>query len=180
MIKDDYYTYWTQPSYKESMSKEEADKSRYILSKIIHTDCWNYIKNKYNKELKYSDLKMIEYDNYTMNMKNMIFDNIKKDKMLLFPPLNIDYGEIKYYWSNDHGFLMDNIIKDNKEYLLYSPLSQEKKLSRYINKKESKKESKKKYKLIGNGIKNNEEKKLSDIKKNLERIDYIYKQIINL
>ena len=121
----------------------------------------------------------------------MIF-NIKNEneKMLLFPPLNIDYGEIKHYWSKDYGFLIDNIIKDNKEYLLYSPLAQEKKLSRYssINKKKTKKKSKRESKrksrknlkreLVGNT--NNEEDKISDIKKNLERIDNIYKQIVNL
>jgi hypothetical protein len=47
-------------------------------------------------------------------------------------------------------------------------------------KKESKRKSRKNLKreLIGNT--NNEEDKISDIKKNLERIDNIYKQIVNL
>jgi hypothetical protein len=137
---DDYYSNRVLTEHKENISNQEAKSSKIILSKIIHTDCWNYIKNKYNKELKYSDLKMIQYDNYSVNIQPMIF-NIKneKEKMLLFPPLNIDYGEIKHYWSKDYGFLIDNIIKDNKEYLLYSPLAQEKKLSRYnsINKKKN-------------------------------------------
>ena len=175
---DNYFTYWVQTTQTEKISQKKADESHFILSKLIHTDCWNYIKNKYDKELKYSDLKINEYDAYVSKIKPQIFNEEIDNRIKLSPPLDIDYGEIKYYWSNDYGFLIDNIIKDKKEYLLYSPLEQKNKLARYTNKKK-KKTSRKTSKKSGRQRGGNENK-IDDIKKNLERIDYIYKQIINL
>lgn len=70
---------------------------------LIHQDCWNFIKNNYNIELKYKDLPI----RYIDNDKN--------------PPLyNINYGEITKYWSQD--FMYDELYLDKNIYMLDSPL----------------------------------------------------------
>ena len=70
---------------------------------LIHQDCWNFVKNNYNIELKYKDLPV----RYLDSDKN--------------PPLsNIDYGEITKYLSQDFSY--DELYVDNNTYMLDSPL----------------------------------------------------------
>jgi hypothetical protein len=171
--------YYVYQNYYETLSDDDPN---FIGSKLIHTDCWRYIKHKYNKELKYSDLikTTIRYENIT---------ELEKNKKMLFPPLNIDYGEIQNYWSNDYGYLIWNIIIDKKYYLLQSPLHLLKKLSggTRIKKKNSKKNSKKKRNSKRNSKRNIKRNSKRNIKRNeinddnilFKRIDLIYKQIIS-
>jgi hypothetical protein len=166
--------------------KYPDDEKYWVDAKIVHTDCWKYIKHKYNKELKYSDL-----DKNIVKYKS----DFKDREYMIFPPLNIDYGDIKKYWSNDYGFLIDNIIIDKQFYLLQSPLSVLKEISRMkksiisikrTSKKDSKKGSKKGSKRGSKkGSKKQSKKSLrkmkrveDDYNKIIDRIDKIYKQII--
>jgi hypothetical protein len=98
-------SYYVYPNYNETL--EDNDKY-YIGAKYAHTDCWRYIKHKYNKELKYSDLT-----------KYMV----KNNNITKLSPLNIDYDIMENYWQEDFGFLIENIILDKQYYLLYSPLN---------------------------------------------------------
>ena len=83
---------------------------------LIHQDCWNFVKNNYNIELKYKDLPI----RYLDSDKN--------------PPLfNIDYGEITKYLSQD--FAYDELYVDNNTYMLDSPLLQTNKKNIYRIKK---------------------------------------------
>jgi hypothetical protein len=166
--------------------KYPNDEKYWIDAKIVHTDCWKYIKHKYNKELKYSNL-----DKNIVKYKNIIGKDV--DKNMIFPPLNIDYGEINKYWNSNYGFLIDNIIIDKKFYLLQSPLTVLKEINRMsrikksiiIVKRTSKKESKKGSKKGSKrGSKKQSKKSLrkmkrveDDYNKIIDRIDYIYKQI---
>jgi len=77
----------------------------YIDSGIfIHTNCWKYIKIKYNKELKYSDIP-VEFKNKT-----------------LIPQIN--YGSIIKYQHQDIDYL--KIINDKNMYMLSDPLKTDK------------------------------------------------------
>ena len=111
------------------------------------------------------------------------FELTNRDYMY-FPPLNIDYGEITKYWSNDYGFLIWNIIIDKKYYLLQSPITLIKQMSRTQNKitkkstkKLSKKSSKKSTRKINRYMKRMD-KMENDYDKIIERINKIYKQIV--
>ena len=82
---------------------------------FIHTDCYKYIKLKYNIKLTYSNLPLID------------------DGELLWrrPIKYIKYGEIEYYWGQYLKF--ENICIDKKQYLCSSPLKNDKNISQ-INK----------------------------------------------
>lgn len=85
-----------------------------ICGVFVHTDCYKYIKLKYNINLNYSNLPLID---------NKINYNI---------PLSfINYGDIKNYWRQDFQF--EKIFIDNKQYLCSSPLKNDKNISQ-INK----------------------------------------------
>ena len=74
---------------------------------FIHTDCWKYIKDKYNIKLKFGDLPPYKLT-YTT-----IFD--------------INYGDIENYWEQNFNF--SKIVSDKKEYLCSSPLKNDKNIS---------------------------------------------------
>ena len=82
---------------------------------FIHTDCYKYIKLKYNIKLTYSNLPLL--------------DNGKPNYYKPFKYIN--YGEIENYWHQDFQF--ENIYIDNKQYLCSSPLKNDKNISK-INK----------------------------------------------
>jgi hypothetical protein len=171
IVERSYYVY---PSYYETMTEDDRN---FIGAKLIHTDCYRYIKHKYHKELKYSDFdkSIVKYEN--IPDKN-IYENMK------FPPLNIKFGEIENYWSNDYGFLIWNIIIDKKYYLLESTINlikkmhrMQKKITKKSNKKSSKKSSNKSTNKLNRNIKRMD-KMENDFDKIVDCIDYIYKQII--
>jgi hypothetical protein len=74
---------------------------------FIHTDCYKYLKLKYNIKLNYGNLPLI--------------DNRK----------NINYGDIENYWQQEFQF--EDIYIDNKQYLCSSPLKNDRNISQ-INK----------------------------------------------
>jgi hypothetical protein len=82
---------------------------------FIHTDCYKYIKLKFNIKLKYSNLPLI--------------DNRKKNYYKPFEYIN--YGDIENYWHQDFQF--EKLYIDNKQYLCSSPLKNDKNISQ-INK----------------------------------------------
>lgn len=110
--------YSVQPSYIESNSYEACNE---IYGKLVHTDCWKYIKNEQNIEIKYSHLPM--------KKKYEVDSNINQK----FPPLNINYGKIAEYWSNEVDFQFDKLLLDKNDYMCFSPLTNEKNAMR-INK----------------------------------------------
>ena len=69
---------------------------------FIHQDCWTFVRNNYNIELKYKDLP------------------IRLDTNKSPPLYNIDYGEIKKYLSQDFSYI--KLYLDNNIYMLDSPL----------------------------------------------------------
>jgi hypothetical protein len=84
---------------------------------FVHTDCWKYIKNKFNIKLNYSYLPIFSHSiKYTGN------------KIFNF----INYGIIEKYWNQYFDFT--NVIIDSNEYLLTSPLVENSLTSLYINK----------------------------------------------
>jgi hypothetical protein len=75
---------------------------------FMHYDCWKFVKITYGVELHYNNLPV----NYI---------DISKKALLGAPPLmNIDYGEIKKYWSQDMEFY--KMSTDKNTYMLESPL----------------------------------------------------------
>jgi len=82
---------------------------------FIHTDCYKYIKLKYNIKLTYSNLPLI--------------DNGKPNYYKPFEYIN--YGEIERYWEQEFEFI--NICIDKKQYICSSPLKNDKNISQ-INK----------------------------------------------
>lgn len=82
---------------------------------FIHTDCYKYIKLKYNIKLTYSNLPLL--------------DNGKPNYYKLFEYIN--YGEIEHYW--EQFFQFEKICIDKKQYLCSSPLKNDKNISQ-INK----------------------------------------------
>jgi hypothetical protein len=82
---------------------------------FIHTDCYKYIKLKYNIKLTYSNLPLID-----------------DGKLQWERPIKyIKYGEIERYWGQHLQF--ENICIDKKQYLCSSPLKNDKNISQ-INK----------------------------------------------
>jgi hypothetical protein len=78
---------------------------------FVHTDCYKYIKLKYNVQLKYGNLPLIDSKpiNYYKTIKF------------------INYGNIEKYWEQD--FLFEKIFVDNKQYLCSSPLKNDKNIT---------------------------------------------------
>jgi len=74
---------------------------------FIHTDCWKYIKNNYNINLKFSNLPPY----------SLTYSKIFK----------IDYGDIEKYWEQDFDFA--GVVFDNKKHLCSSPLKNDKNIS---------------------------------------------------
>lgn len=81
---------------------------------FIHSDCLKYINNKYKIKLTFNDLPIIQ-------------NKIHLDKMVPY----IDQGRIKKYQEQDFGFI--DIIKNEEEFLCYSPLLKKKNIGQ-INK----------------------------------------------
>jgi len=82
---------------------------------FIHTDCYKYIKLKYNIKLTYSNLPLI--DDGKLHWER--------------PIKYINYGEIERYWEQYLQF--EKICIDKKQYLCSSPLKNDKNISK-INK----------------------------------------------
>lgn len=102
-----------------------SDNKKIPLGIFLHTDCWNFIKQKYNIELKCNDLPPA-----------IDFQNIYE---------NIDYGDIEDYWGQDFDFIQATI--DNKLYLCSSPLKNDKNITQIkknINKLKLKNDPKRK------------------------------------
>jgi hypothetical protein len=81
---------------------------------FIHTDCWKFIKNTYNIELKFSNLPKIKYLQ-SSELKKL------KDWNTIF---DINYGDIKKYWRQYFEFV--ELVIDKKKYLCSSPLKNDK------------------------------------------------------
>lgn len=81
------------------------DKSPIYNAVFLHTDCWKFIKKKYNIRLQYNNLP------------------IKIDKELYkygTPLPQIRYGAIEKYWGQDQKF--DQMYLDNNMYMTITPL----------------------------------------------------------
>lgn len=77
---------------------------------FLHTDCWNFVKQKYKINLKCSDIyPYIEYSKKGYTTVKKIF------------------GEIENYWGQDFDFI--KIAIDNKNYLCSSPLKNDKNIT---------------------------------------------------
>lgn len=74
---------------------------------FVHDDCWKYVKKEFGIELKYSSFPIDT-------------TRIKSYEKLL----NINYGKIEAYWSQD--FMFDLAYKKGHIYLCESPLKNEK------------------------------------------------------
>jgi hypothetical protein len=71
----------------------------------VHTDCWNYVKNKKKIELKFNNFPIKKDPHYSS-------------------PINIDkkyYGGIDKYYHQDFDY--EGLYADNLHYMLISPLS---------------------------------------------------------
>ena len=84
---------------------KEDNKENYKYGVFIHTDCWSYIKNKYNIELRFSYIK----SNIIEELANNLF-------------VKIEYGDIidKYIIGQYMDF--EKLFEDDNLYLSYSPL----------------------------------------------------------
>lgn len=88
---------------------------------FVHTDCWKFIKNEYDLELKYGYLfidktKFVKPVNY-------------------YKVINIDYGIVEKYWGQDFAF--SKVVENNDEYICMSPLKNAenaKRIKKIINK----------------------------------------------
>ena len=79
--------------------------------RFIHTDCYEYIKLKYNIELKYSNLPL------------PLNDRTYGNKPIQF----VDYGNIEKYWEQDFDFV--KVFLNNKQFLCSSPLENDKNIT---------------------------------------------------
>ena len=84
---------------------------------FVHTDCWNYIKEKYDIELHFSYIK----SNIIDDLENNLF-------------VKIDYGILidKYIMGQYMDF--EKLFEDKNLYLCYSPLEFEEKNNERIDK----------------------------------------------
>lgn len=94
-------------SFKDKKGNFYINKTKYdalgIYGVFTHTDCWKFIKNKYNLKLNYSYLPINIHDITQYKIFN-----------------HINYGIIEKYWSQYQNFI--KMILDNNEELSYSPL----------------------------------------------------------
>jgi hypothetical protein len=89
------------PSYDVLQSGHDKKKTPNGI--FLHTDCWNFVKQKYKISLKCSDL--YPYINYPKT----------------------SFGEIQKYWGQDFDFIQ--IAIDNKNYLCSSPFKNDKNIT---------------------------------------------------
>ena len=120
LSKDTKDIYSVEPSYIESNPYEACNE---IYGKFVHTDCWKYIKKEHGIEIKYSHLPMKK--EYEISSDMNIYQK--------FPPLNISYGKIEEYWSDEADFQFHTLLLDKNDYMCFSPIQNEKNGSR-INK----------------------------------------------
>ena len=97
--------------YAEITNKISLEKTGIF----IHDDCWNYVKKKYNIELKYGDFAIKQ------SVQNIQSDYIPYVK----------YKNIEKYW--EQFFNYEDLINDNNVWMCESPLKSKKNALR-INK----------------------------------------------
>lgn len=103
-----------------------VDKKYLRRCIFLHDDCYEYIRKTFNIKLNYS---MIKPKNIEELHK---YDFCKLETKYKGAPIMIDYGMITKYWGQD--FDINQVIKDKKGYILYSPLKSEPKNLSRINK----------------------------------------------
>ena len=84
---------------------------------FLHTDCWKYIKNKSNIELRFSDIK----SNIIDDLRNNLF-------------AKIEYGDIIDKYIGGQYMDFEQLFEDKNLYLCYSPLKYNKKNNKRIDK----------------------------------------------
>ncbi len=77
---------------------------------FVHTDCWKFVKQNYDMELKFGDLPIDRQHLVARNMKN---------SSELINLVNVKYDTEKY-WGQDFDF--NQVCVDSKQYLCMSPL----------------------------------------------------------
>ena len=87
-------------------------KNNENIGIFLHTDCYKYVKKKYNIELLYKDIPIINVNGY-YQLKNQ------------------NYGKIEKY--HEQYFDFKRLINDNNQYLCSSPLINDKNIGQ-INK----------------------------------------------
>lgn len=92
-----------------------ADKYATHWGIFVHTDCYEYIRNKYGIKLTFSN-----------------FPDHKIDLLTGGNITSVDYGAVKKYWADQDGFVVgypyfhfEDITKAD-EFILYSPLGKNK------------------------------------------------------
>ena len=99
------------------LHKEHNKYEKIEYGIFIHTDCWQYIKNKYSIELNFSKIKK--------NIINDLEDN-------LF--VKIEYGDIIDKYIQGQYMDFENVFSDDNLYLCYSPLEYNEKNNNRIDK----------------------------------------------
>ena len=84
---------------------------------FVHTDCWKYIKEKYNIELRFSYIK----SNIIDDLENNLF-------------VKIDYGGIIDKYTMGQYMNFEKLFEDKNMYLCYSPLEFDEKNNERIDK----------------------------------------------
>jgi len=112
-----FYSNTNNLEYKIFGSYFEKDTISSYFLKInnfgvfLHTDCWNYIKNNYKIELKFSDLPILSLENTPK----------KYNHPYLPPYFNIiDYGKVQEYWGQEFDYI--KLIDDKNEWMCESLL----------------------------------------------------------
>jgi hypothetical protein len=80
---------------------------------FVHRDCYNFVKTKYDVELKYSHIPLLQ----------------NKDNEFR---INVDYGEIEKYWHQDFDFF--KMMIDDNMYMTSNPFHNSEKNTQRINK----------------------------------------------
>jgi|688.fasta_scaffold366074_2 hypothetical protein len=111
---DNFFTDSKNNNYNNIM--EYADIWEESYGVFVHTDCWKYVKNKFNINLNYSYLP--------------ILNSIKNPGYKIFNFIN--YGTIEKYWRQDFNFI--KVLIDSNEHLVTSPLVENSLTSLFINK----------------------------------------------
>ena len=92
--------------YELLLHKEDINKNENIkYGLFLHTDCWEYIKNKLNIKLHFSDI----IPNIINDLKNNSF-------------VKIEYGGIIDKYIGGQFMNFKKIFEDDNLYLCYSPL----------------------------------------------------------
>jgi hypothetical protein len=92
------------------------NKKNFKYGLFLHTDCWEYIKNKYNISLCFSDIK----HKIIKDLENNLF-------------VKINYGGIinKYIMGQYMDF--EKLFEDDNLYLCYTPLEYDEKNNKRID-----------------------------------------------